>query len=1191
MGISFWSIVAASVRYHLRTNVAIACGVAAATAVIVGALLVGDSVRGSLQQLTLDRLGRIDEILVNDRFFRWEIVDELSQSPTFASNYSQASGIILLPQVTVEDQRDENASRASQVILVGCDSSFWQLGREGDPPSRLPGPGEIILNQPLAEELGVALGDEVTVRLPKSNQVPADSPLAHKSDRVSSLAGLKVAAVIAAKGLGQFSLHPSQRLPFNAFVSLETIQEQLEVTGKVNSILVAGKDTASPPDAVASRDLANSLRLTLDDFGVGLHRIRIAFPEETATPDTVVEYFSLTTDRMLFSPAAVAAAEQGIRKSGGQPVLTYLANNLERLPSDAPSADQLQAAETSKPRRNGVPYSTVSAIDIGGRFSLKNLEGREIEPLKDDEIVLNSWTADQLGVVSGDRVRIAFFEPETTHGETVERSAEFRLKAITPLVEPVKPFRRQQRAVYDQRPALANDPDLTPEIAGLTDQESMDGWDPPFPFEYSRVKDEDEAYWDRHRTTPKAFVSLSAGQRLWGSRFGNVTSFRIPSAGVDEVVLRQQLVAEFTEVADKLGMVFIPIKRQQLEAARGATPFDMLFLALSFFVITAALLLVAVLFRLGVDRRAGELGILSAVGLTKQITGKLLLAEGALVSTLGAVAGVGLGIGYAWLMLAGLRTWWVGAITTPFLQFHWSAWSLIIGVLAGTGASLLTIGWAARQLGQVSAKRLLAGQTSEHQCVSVKRKRASRIVILILIMIAIFLAVYASQSGGMIQAGSFVGAGALFLTAELLCIWMLLRGVTPVDPNSLINKFSLRRLGLLNAKRSPGRSAATIALVATASFLIVALSSFRLAPTERGRGGFELVAESSAPLFVELNNPKVREDLWASKAQILQDSLIYSLRLRSGDDASCNNLYQASQPRVIGITDPFIKHYDDPSSTPFVWAAFEAGTSGKAANPWWLLVRSAEEAKHRATVPVVLDKNTALYSLHLYRGIGEEFEVKYDSGQHIRFRVAGLLDNSILQGALLISEADFTAWFSEISGYRYFLVKTPSKTKAEVASLLENRLGDEGFDVTSADELLSQLLAVQNTYLSTFQSLGGLGLLLGTFGLSAIQLRNVFERRRELSVLRATGFEPSRLMGLVIWENVFLLFAGLGCGLVAAVLAVLPQKFFGGNSISLELVRDLAVMLGVIMLMGIATSIWASRSVLSTPLLASLRAD
>src|SRR4029078_9338483 len=99
-----------------------------------------------------------------------------------------------------------------------------------------------------------------------------------------------------------------------------------------------------------------------------------------------------------------------------------------------------------------------------------------------------------------------------------------------------------------------------------------------------------------------------------------------------------------------------------------------------------------------------------------------------------------------------------------------------------------------------------------------------------------------------------------------------------------------------------------------------------------------------------------------------------------------------------------------------------------------------------------------------------------------------------------------------------------------VAGALEEGLGVFGFDAQKTTERLAEFLAVQNTYLSTFQSLGGLGLLLGTFGLATVQLRNVLERRGELALLRATGFRRRRLAQLVMIENGLLLLGGLAVG-------------------------------------------------------------
>jgi hypothetical protein len=283
--------------------------------------------------------------------------------------------------------------------------------------------------------------------------------------------------------------------------------------------------------------------------------------------------------------------------------------------------------------------------------------------------------------------------------------------AIVPLTEPHSGFTRRGPAQYDQRPTAANDPDLTPEVKGITDQASIDDWDAPFPFDLKRLRDQDDTYWDHHRTTPKAYVSLATGQRLWGSRFGNVTSIRIPAAaGMTAESLERELLAELERSGQRLGFAFQPIKRQSLEASAGTTPFDVLFLLLSMFIIAAALMLVWLLFRLGVEQRAGEIGLLLALGWRRSMVRQAFLLEGGLVAAVGAIVGIAAGVGYAWLMIVGLSTWWVGAIASPFLDLYVTPLSLAIGFLAGLAVSLQTIWLSLGRVKRAVVRSLLAGE-------------------------------------------------------------------------------------------------------------------------------------------------------------------------------------------------------------------------------------------------------------------------------------------------------------------------------------------------------------------------------------------------------------------------------------------------------------------------------------------------
>ena len=238
-------------------------------------------------------------------------------------------------------------------------------------------------------------------------------------------------------------------------------------------------------------------------------------------------------------------------------------------------------------------------------------------------------------------------------------------------------------------------------------------------------------------------------------------------------------------------------------------------------------------------------------------------------------------------------------------------------------------------------------------------------------------------------------------------------------------------------------------------------------------------------------------------------------------------------------------------------------------------------------IPIVVDENTAIYSLHL-DGVGSTYEITDARGQKRRLQVVGLLENSIFQGDLLMREADLVRFFPDASGYRLFLIDLKGNPPQPVRAALDSALGDYGFDAEPTARRLAAFSAVQNTYLSTFQSLGGLGLLLGTLGLAVVQLRSVVERRGELALMRAVGFRRRRLAGLVLLENAALLLAGLVTGIVAAAVAILPQ-LIGGRASTPWL--WLAATLVVTMAVGLLAGMLAVRATLRARLIPALREE
>ena len=636
------NFILASLRHYRRMHVAVGLGVAVATAVLTGALLVGDSVRGSLRDLTLQRLGQIDSALVTGHFFRAALADEVHGEPA-----------ILMPG-TLEAGSGDDARRATQVSIVGVRDEFWKLGQGG--PQQPLAAGDVAITEPLARELGVSAGDSILLRIPAAESIPADSPLGEKND-TSLGRRMRVAEVLPAEGLARFALQPSQQLPRNVFVPLATLESMLEQPERANAILLAG--------AVNQAEW----KPQLTDYGL-----------RVAAVDAPTKYVSLSAEQLVL-PDAVADATQTVFPGGAaQPVVTYLANSL---------------VIGSGAAEKRVPYSTITGVDsVAGVGPLLDVTGKPLL-LKDDEIALNRWAADDLGAKVGDIVTVNYYEPESTHGVLREHQPALKLK-LAQIVELER----------DGQPTAAADPHLTPELKGVTDRDSISDWDLPFEL-VEKIRQQDEDYWDQYRTTPKAFVSLATAKRLWASRWGTISLVRIPGMTVDGA--SQKLAAKL-KPADA-GLTFMPVKELGLAASSGTTPFDALFLGFSFFLIAAAVMLISLLFKLGVEQRAKELGTLGAMGLRSRKVAWILSSEGLLVAAIGAAIGLAVGVAYAWLIITGLRTWWVAAVSTPFLTLHVTYRSLVIGWLVGVVVSWLTIRWSIRRLARLPVGRLLAGST------------------------------------------------------------------------------------------------------------------------------------------------------------------------------------------------------------------------------------------------------------------------------------------------------------------------------------------------------------------------------------------------------------------------------------------------------------------------------------------------
>src|SRR5262245_24670313 len=169
-------LVTRALAYYWRSNLAVIVGVATAVAVLAGALLVGDSVRGSLRDLVLQRIGRTDGVITSTGFFREAFADAVGRGATAAASFQAVRPLLFLRGLVTDPA---SGRRVSQVAVYGVDDRFWafhQVDRRG------PADRDAFLSRALAADLGVAQDAAVLVRIERPTAIPIDSLHGRKED-------------------------------------------------------------------------------------------------------------------------------------------------------------------------------------------------------------------------------------------------------------------------------------------------------------------------------------------------------------------------------------------------------------------------------------------------------------------------------------------------------------------------------------------------------------------------------------------------------------------------------------------------------------------------------------------------------------------------------------------------------------------------------------------------------------------------------------------------------------------------------------------------------------------------------------------------------------------------------------------------------------------------------------------------
>lgn len=370
-----------TVGFHARDHLLVMLGIAVAAMVITGSLVIGDSVRGSLRDTALARVGQAEVAIVgNGRFMSDALAISLAKK---LAPLVKEKAIVVAPLLNLRGLAVNGEQRANAIAVIGVDARFWRLAPTTtavDLPS-----DEVALNHSLAQRLQAQQGDTILLRVEKPGFLPRDAPLSSTADTTIAIR-VRVAAIVDDASFGRFSLSAAQVPTPTAFMDLASLQKRCDMLGIANVVLTAGADLPAVEAAVAA-----------------------AWTPADALIDvrTVGERTEVRAERIFLDPPLAASLEKIPQAAG---VMTYFVNEL-RVGERATPYSLVASADWQQFPQHGAPIPH----DLGA-----------------DGVAINEWLANDVQAKVGDVLTIKYFVIGPSGGLR-EASAALIVRAIVPL--------------------------------------------------------------------------------------------------------------------------------------------------------------------------------------------------------------------------------------------------------------------------------------------------------------------------------------------------------------------------------------------------------------------------------------------------------------------------------------------------------------------------------------------------------------------------------------------------------------------------------------------------------------------------------------------------------------------------------------------------------------------------------------
>lgn len=831
------------------------------------------------------------------------------------------------------------------------------------------------------------------------------------------------------------------------------------------SNLVLLRETSGGRENLGSKEVLSRVSPLMTLADYGLSLVDVPLADST----------EVRSERVFLDEAMVAAVQKRIPDA--EPVITYLANTL-------------------KSGSRETPYSMVTAV---GPEAAPFLGGE----LGSDDAVITQWLADDLEAEVGDSLDLSYYVVDQS-SLLLEETSSFSIRSIVP------------------HSGLVADSLWMPDFPGVAGAEDSSDWDAGMPLDLDRIRDKDEEYWDDYKGAPKVFISLGSGKSQWSNRWGAYTGLRVPKSSMDPTELEK----EIRSVLDPrmLGMQAVSIRESALNSANSPVDIGGLFIGMSFFLIIASLSLVGMLFSFSMQQVNRENALLSSLGISDKRIYRWRFIGASLIVVIGSFAALPLALGYTSGVLRFLETIWSENSVGTMFGVSGSLSTIAIGITANITLAMGSIWLVLRKQSKVQASfRLQQGSEEETGDRALKGRWSLKIG-------------SAGLAGGLtllglsllgklpLQIGYFLVGFCLLIGGLGICAFRL--GFARAIGEGLLD---LGRLGRLNNGRRPMRSLTVVGTLACGVFLVVSVAAFRKEKDtsgddpKNGYGGFTYWAETSIPMS-DPSDYSGSENLFGLKGE----KAITPIRVGQGDDASCFNLNQTANPRLLALNSGTLADREA-----FTFHSIRDGLD--PVKGWDLLKDSYSDG----AVPAFIDSATLQWALK--RKLGDRLIYTDGGGNSFEVELIGAISDTVFQGSLILDEEVFLEKFPQHEGYQLFLLDSWSEDIEEKRARIESVLSSWGAQVEIAADRLQSFHEVENTYIAIFHVLGGLGVILGSAGLGVVVARNLSERRHEFALMDAIGI-PNRIRRKVVFGELRSLIGwGMGIGICAAIVSIIPS--------------------------------------------------